>query len=264
MATAYEMLELGPDASREDLEAAYAAKRALYAAERHANLPDEFQQLAALRRTQMAEAYHSLRIALAAPARLPAEAERHRERETIFALAVLVAIALLVPLLRDVAVPQRAVQAAGAEAAELTAEIAPAFTLKAIDGQQVSLADYQGQVVLINLWATWCPPCVRETPRLVRLHDKYRDQGFTVLSVNTTYQDELAKVQQFVRDQNMRFPVLLDVEDKFGAAYRARVLPTSYLIDRDGNIVQVRVGEVDEAQLDEQIAGLLQHDGKTP
>lgn len=261
MATAYDMLEIGPNASRAELDAAYAAKAAVYAAERHADLPDEIQQLAALRRAQITEAYQSLRAALAAPVRLTPAAERRRDRETILALLVLVAIALLMPLFRNVAAPTRSVQASGAETTQLTSEVAPPFTLKTIDGKQVSLADYKGQVVLLNLWATWCPSCVRETPRLVRLHEKYTAQGFAVLGINTTYQDEQAKIEQFVRDQRVSYPILLDTEDKFGSAYRARLLPTSYLISRSGKIVQVRVGEIDEAQLEEQITALLKDPG---
>lgn len=262
MATAYETLEIGPNASRAELEAAYAAKREVYAAERHANLPEEIQQLAALRRAQITEAYHSLRAAVAAPVRLTPAAERRRDRETILALLLLVVIAVIVPLSRRVAVPTRSVQASGGEATQLAAEVAPPFTLQAVDGKQVSLADYKGKVVLLNLWATWCPPCVRETPRLVRLYEKYNAQGFVILGINTTYQDDRAKVEKFARDQKVTYPILLDTDDKFGSAYRARVLPTSYLIDRSGKIVQVRVGEIDEAQFEEQIAALLKADAK--
>lgn len=264
MATPYEVLEISPKASREELEAAYATKRAVYAAERHANLPDEMQQLAALRRSQIAEAYMSLRTAVASPVRLAPEAERRRDRETVLALLLLVVIAALVPFFRHVAVPTRSVQASGAEAAALQANVAPPFTLSTFDGQQVSLADYKGQVVLLNLWATWCPPCVRETPRLVRLHETYKAQGFAVLGINTTYQDARGDVEQFVRDHAVSYPILLDTEDAFGSAYRARVLPTSYLIDRSGSIVQVRVGEIDEAQFEEQIVELLKASGKQP
>lgn len=263
MPTLYELLDLSPSASRDELEAAYAVKREMYAAERHLNLPDELQQLAALRRHQITDAYHTLRRAVAAPAQLAPGAERRRDRETILALLALVVIALLVPLLRDVAVPTRSVSAVGAEAAALTAEAAPPFTLEAVGGQQISLSDYKGKVVLINLWATWCPPCVRETPRLVRLHETYGDQGFVVLGVNTTYQDDRAKVEQFVRDQQVNYPILLDVADQFGQAYRSRLLPTSYLIDQNGKIVSVKVGEIDEAQFNEQIAALLRA-GTTP
>jgi cytochrome c biogenesis protein CcmG/thiol:disulfide interchange protein DsbE len=170
---------------------------------------------------------------------------------------VLVVLALVVPLLRGIAVPQRTVTAIGADAATLNMNPAPDFTLEAADGRQVSLSDFKGQVVLLNLWATWCPPCVRETPRLVRVYDKYRDQGFVILAINTTYQDDRAKVAQFVRDQRVSYLVLLDVNGEFGQKYGARLLPTSYLVDRSGKIVMTKVGEVDEAQLEEQVQALL-------
>ncbi len=264
MATAYEILGIGQDATREDLEAAYAAKRDIYAVERHAQLPEEFVQFAAQRRAELAVAYHSLRSALAAPPRLAPTNERRRDRETILAVLVLVVLALAVPILRGIAVPQRTVTAAGMDASTLNAKQAPDFTLETVDGQGVSLSDFKGKVVLLNLWATWCPPCVRETPRLVRVFEKYEDEGFVVLGINTTYQDDRAKVAAFVRDQKVSYPVLLDMNDEFGKKYAARLLPTSYLVDRTGKIVTTKVGEVDEAQLEEQVKGLLQAEGSNP
>ena len=142
MSTAYELLGIGPDATRQELEAAYAAKQAAYAPERHATLPEDFQQLAAERRAQFAAAYHSLRPALAAPPRLVPAAERRRDRETMLALLVLALLAAVVPLLSGIAVPERSVQASGAEAAALTSDVAPDFTLKTLDGQSVRLADF--------------------------------------------------------------------------------------------------------------------------
>lgn len=264
MSNAYETLGISSQATRADLERAYAERMAAYDPAQHTQWPDEFVRLARHRQAEIAAAYHSLRVAVAAPVHLAPVAKRRRDRETIIALLVLVLLALAVPLSRNVAVPTRTVTAQGADAAALQAEIAPNFTLEVIGGQHISLGDYQGQVVLVNLWATWCPPCIRETPRLVRLYDQYKDQGFVLLGVNTTYQDKRSDVEQFVRDQHVSYPVLLDTQDQFGQAYRARVLPTSYLIDREGRIVQVRVGESDEAQLEEQIAALLRGNDGTP
>lgn len=263
MSNAYDVLGIHPHASRAELERSYAERMAAYDPGEHAHLPEEFVQLARQRQAELTAAYQSLRAAVASPVCLTPAAERRRDRETIVALLVLIVVTLLVPLLRNVAVPTRSAVAEGADAAALTAEVAPDFTLEVVGGQQVSLSDYKGQVVLVNLWATWCPPCVRETPRLVRLYEQYKDQGFVLLGVNTTYQDERADVEQFVRDQKVSYPVLLDTDDSFGQAYRARVLPTSYLIDREGRIVQVRVGEIDEAQLAEQIEGLLRTESAT-
>jgi cytochrome c biogenesis protein CcmG/thiol:disulfide interchange protein DsbE len=264
MATAYEVLGISPGASRAELEAAYAAKRAAYDPAQAAELGEEFAQLAARRRAEFALAYRQLRLALAEPARLAPAAERRRDRETVVALLVLVVLALLVPLLRGIAVPQRTVTSSEADTAALNAKPAPDFTLEAVDGSRVSLSDFKGQVVLLNLWATWCPPCVRETPRLVRVYEKYREQGFVILGINTTYQDDRAKVEQFVRDHGVSYPVLLDVKSEFGEKYGSRLLPTSYLVDRSGKVVMTKVGEVEEAQLEEQIEALLKTENSAP
>ncbi len=264
MTNAYELLGIGTDATREELAAAYAGKRAEYAAKRHANLPDDLQQLAAERRAAFADAYRQLRSALAAPPRLAPGAERRRDRETIAAVLVLLLLALSVPLLRGIAVPERTAVAEGAEAAALTSQIAPDFTLQTLDGASVTLSSLRGKVVLINFWATWCPPCVREIPRLVRVAETYQDQGLVVLGVNTTYQDDPAKVRQFAHDNGISYPVLLDAEGVASEKYPARLMPTTYLIDRSGKIVQNKVGEVDEATLNEQVHALLADTGQAP
>lgn len=264
MATAYDVLGISTDATRAELEAAYRAKYAAYDLAQAANLGDEFVQVAVQRRAEVTTAYQTLRPAVAAPLALSPAIERRRDRETIVALLIFVAIALLAPFLRGVAVPVRAVAAEGADIAALRAKLAPNFQLEALDGGQVSLSDFKGKVVLANLWATWCPPCVRETPRLVRLAEHYRGQGLVVLGINTTYQDDRAKVADFVRDQQIAYPILLDTNDQFGQAYSARLLPTSYLIDQNGKIVQVRVGEIDEAQLGDQVEALLKAGATTP
>jgi cytochrome c biogenesis protein CcmG/thiol:disulfide interchange protein DsbE len=264
MTTAYELLGIGPNATRAELDAAYRAKRAAYDPTRVAALGEEFVQIAGRRRAELVAAYASLRPALTAPPRLEGAAERRRDRETIAVLLIFLLVVLAVLLLRNVAVPQRTTAVTGADAAKLTAQTAPDFTLESLDGRRVSLSDYQGQVVLVNFWATWCPPCVRETPRLVRVYERYRDQGLVVLGINTTYQDDRAKVESFVRDQGIAYPVLLEMEPEVGRSYATALMPSSYLIDQEGKIAFVRVGEVDEAQLDEQVAALLQSKSAAP
>lgn len=264
MATPYEVLGIGPQATRAELEAAYMTQRAAYDPAKVADLGEEFVQLATQRSAELADAYQIIRSALVAPIGLAPAAERRRDRHTMLALVVLVAVAALVPLLRGIAVPVRNVSVDDPKAAALTAKIAPDFTLATLDGKRVSLSEYQGKVVLLNLWASWCPPCIREIPRLQRVYEKYRDQGFVILGINTTYQDDRAKVAQTVQDQGMTYPVLLDEQDVFGQRYAARLLPTSYLVDRNGKIVSVKVGEVDEAQLDEQVRRLLQEQVGAP
>ena len=260
----YELLGISADATRADLDAAYRAKHAACDPAQLAEMGEEFVQLAVQRRAEYTIAYQTLRSAVAAPLTLPPASIRRRDRETIVALLVFVAIALVVPLVRGVAVPVSVVSAAGADVAALRAKSAPDFRLEALDGRQVSVSDFKGKVVLANLWATWCPPCVRETPRLVRLAEQYKAQGLVVLGINTTYQDDRAKVAAFVREHKISYPVLLDTKDEFGQAYAARLLPTSYLIDQEGRIVQIKVGEIDEAQLGAQVQALLKSGKENP
>ena len=257
MSNAYELLGVGPNVTRAELDAAYAAKRDTYDPARFADMGREFEQVADVRRAELATAYASLKPMLATPTRLGPADERRRDRQTIWVLLALLVIALSVPLLRNIAVPERTVKAAGADTAALTAQIAPDFELNDLNGTPIKLSDYRGKVVLVNVWATWCPPCVRETPRLVRVYNQYREQGFVLLGVNTTYQDKAEAVAEFARSQQISYPILLDTEGKASEKYASRLMPTSYLIDRNGKIVSIQVGEVDEAQLEEQIRALL-------
>jgi cytochrome c biogenesis protein CcmG, thiol:disulfide interchange protein DsbE len=260
----YDLLGLTPNATAAELEAAYAAKRAAYDTSRLAGMGQEMLELAQTRLAQLEAAYRSLRPALALPPHLTGDAERRRDRETIVALLVFLGIALMVLLMRNIAVPERSVIAQGAEAAALTSKPAPEFTLEAIDGTQVSLSQYRGQVVLVNFWATWCPPCVREMPSLVRIYEQYKGQGFVILGINTTYQDDRVKAAQFAQDNGMRFPVLLNIDPEVTAGYGSRLMPTSYLIDRNGKIVYTRVGQVDEQNLSERVAALLAEPAPQP
>lgn len=257
MINAYELLGVGPDATRTDLEAAYAEKLAPYAPERITGLDPDFEAIAEHRRTTLTTAYCALRPALASALTLEPTVERRRDWQTIWVLVACVAIGLGLVAMRDIAVPQRTAVVGGAETAAKTAQIAPNFSMPTVDGQRISLADYKGKVVLVNIWATWCPPCVREIPRLQRTFELYRNQGFVLIGMNTTFQDDQAKVTKFVADQGITYPIALDTDGIGARDYAGRLMPTSYLIDRNGKIVSVQVGEVDEAKLKEQVAALL-------
>ena len=109
------------------------------------------------------------------------------------------------------------------------------FRLPLLNGEMVSLSDYKGKVVLLNFWATWCPPCRVEMPSMETLYHHFKDQGFEILAVNLG--EDAAHVQQFMDNNNHTFPVLLDRDEKVGALYGIRAIPTSYIIDRSGKIV---------------------------
>ena len=136
--------------------------------------------------------------------------------------------------------------------------LAPDFELKTPAGESITLSDLQGQAVLVNLWATWCPPCRAEMQSIEKLYREYRDQGFTVLAIDITYQDEPSAVMPFVNEQGLTFPILLDETGGTAKAYQLRSLPSSFFIRRDGMINDVVIGgPMSEALLRTRIESIL-------
>lgn len=135
--------------------------------------------------------------------------------------------------------------------------IAPDVALSDMTGQAVSLASYRGQAVLLNLWASWCDPCRDEMPAIERVYQRYRAEGFSVLAVNITYDDDEGDARAFVKQQGLSFPVLLDRDGRVSKAYRLVTLPTSYFIGRDGAIRDIAVGGLTEAMLEVRVKRLL-------
>ncbi len=120
--------------------------------------------------------------------------------------------------------------------------LAPDFELKTIEGETIKLSDLRGQAVLVNLWATWCPPCRAEMPAIEKVYNDYKDEGFVVLAVNMTYQDTFADIAPFIDEYGLTFPILLDETSEVGTAYQLRSLPSSFFIDREGIIREVVIG----------------------
>jgi peroxiredoxin len=136
--------------------------------------------------------------------------------------------------------------------------LAPDFELKAPDGEATRLSDLRGQAVLVNLWATWCPPCRAEMQSIEKMYQEYKDKGFTVLAVNMTYQDDSSALMPFVNEQGLTFPILLDETAEMANAYQLRSLPSSYFIRRDGIINEVVIGgPMSEALLRTRIEDIL-------
>lgn len=125
----------------------------------------------------------------------------------------------------------------------------PEVVLAALDGSEVDFSEYRGQVVLVNFWATWCEPCIRETPALQAAYAQYRDDGLMIVGVNLT-DDELLQgntiedVQAFVEQFDVEYPIALDMEGTATRAFRVFPLPTSFFIDPQGTIRYTRVGEI--------------------
>jgi peroxiredoxin len=121
------------------------------------------------------------------------------------------------------------------------------FALETVYGSRAALSDYAGQVVLINFWATWCPPCRAEIPDLEAAYREHGDDGFVVLGISV--EDPAHLVEPFVASMQMTYPVLLDTEGRVAKTYRVPGLPMSVIVDGEG-VIQVRhVGYLSAGQL---------------
>ena len=129
--------------------------------------------------------------------------------------------------------PQYAQAMSKLEAADVARQKAD-FTLTDLQGKTWHLADLHGKVVLVNFWATWCPPCRKEMPDLQALYDKYKDQGFVVLSISD---EGTAKVAPFIKERNITYPVLLDPGRKVNELFQVEGIPKSFVYDREGRLV---------------------------
>ena len=127
------------------------------------------------------------------------------QRRILFALLLFAGLAWIV-LTAD----KTGASTAGRIPAPRQGFVAPDFTLKTPAGQQFTLYQFRGQAVLVNIWATWCPPCRAEMPALQKYYQQYRDQGFIVLGVNATNQDSPLEIVPFVNEYGLTFPILLD------------------------------------------------------
>lgn len=135
-------------------------------------------------------------------------------------------------------------------------EPAPAFSVKTLDGEKVSLAGLRGDVVLVNFWATWCPPCRLEMPGFESVYEAYKDRGFTVVGLATDV-NGLSLVEAFVRDNRITYPVAMasdEVRLRYGGV---DALPQSFLLDKKGRVRKIVAGVFSEGALRRAIDELL-------
>ena len=144
-----------------------------------------------------------------------------------------------------------------AMAGDLSGEEAPDFALKSMDGRNLRLSEYRGDVVMLNFWASWCGSCRQAIPELDDMFETYRSAGFTLLGVNID--DHVGRAEDVVRDLGVSFPVLLDHQKKVSKLYDVRSMPVTMLIDRNGVVRFVNKGYRPGAEKAyvEQIRGLL-------
>lgn len=126
-------------------------------------------------------------------------------------------------------------------------KLAPDFKLTTLEGKTAHLSDYKGKKVILNFWATWCPPCKAEMPHMQNFYENNKDNGIEVLTVNLTNMEKSkSDIEKFVKDYSLSFAVLLDEEGTIGMQYQAFTIPTSYIIDSNGIISKKIVGPMDE------------------
>ena len=124
---------------------------------------------------------------------------------------------------------------------------APDFTATSLEhGSPVSLSDYHGEILLVNLWATWCHPCRTETPYLQSVYERNRDRGLRILGVSVDRRADHDAVIEFVEEMGVEYDIALDPEAVSRDVFRARGLPTSVLIDRDGTVAFSWIGPIPE------------------
>ena len=130
--------------------------------------------------------------------------------------------------------------AVGTVTSAVAEDSAPDFTLKSRDGSNMRLSELRGQVVMINFWASWCGPCRQEMPLLDELYQQYEPLGFTLLGVNV--EQDVADAERLLKDAPVSFPVLYDPDNSVTKAYDVVAMPSTILVDRDGNMRYVHHG----------------------
>lgn len=121
------------------------------------------------------------------------------------------------------------------------------FSATTLAGEDIQLSDYRGQVVMLNFWATWCPPCRAEMPTIQSVYEARQSEGFTVLAVNNAEGPEL--IQPFVNSLGLNFPIVLDTSTRLQRTFDIRSYPTSIFIDAQGEVYATHTGLVTQADL---------------
>jgi peroxiredoxin len=135
---------------------------------------------------------------------------------------------------------------------------APDFSLELLGGAEITLSELKGKVVVVNLWASWCPPCRAEMPALQSAYQADRHRGLEIVAINTTFQDGEIDAQQFANSLGLTFPIALDRTGTVSRQYLLRALPSTFFIGRDGVIRKVIIGgPMSEATIRSTVEELL-------
>ena len=121
-----------------------------------------------------------------------------------------------------------------------TPRAAPDFSLNLLSGGNRSLSSYEGQLVILNFWATWCPPCVMEMPSMETLYQRFKDQGLEILAVNVGESTNTAK--DFIDQHGFTYPIMMDSNFSVASQYGIQYFPTTFIVDRSGMVINMSIG----------------------
>ena len=142
----------------------------------------------------------------------------------------------------------------------LAAQPAPNLTLKTLDNKDLKISDLKGEVVYVDFWATWCPPCRQSFPWMEEMHQRYSDLGFKIVAISLDNKREV--IDQFLKTMTTHFTIAHDPGGESANEFKVKGMPSSYLIDRKGNIHLTHMGfnDRDKAKLESEIKDLIAQD----
>ncbi|PWM86057.1 MAG: TlpA family protein disulfide reductase [Coprobacillus sp.] len=185
------------------------------------------------------------------------------KKKILWAVVVMGAVALFVgafflyDYLRDAYEPGGlAVQTESSQSAPAETVAAPDFSAVDGDGNEVRLSDYFGKPIVLNFWASWCPPCKAEMPHFENAFQERTDIQFLMVNMTTSSRESLKAAKAFIAEEGYTFPVLFDTEGAAAAAYGASSLPITFFIDKNGNLVTYGVGML-SAEILEKGMGMI-------
>jgi peroxiredoxin len=133
---------------------------------------------------------------------------------------------------------------------------APNFSLKTQDGKVIELAKLNGKVILLNFWATWCPPCRAEIPDFIELYNSYKSKGFEIIGIALD-EDGWSKVNPYIKEAKINYPIVIGTEKEVKQYGGIEAIPTSFIIDKNGYIAGKQVGFLPKDALEQKLKSLL-------